>query len=230
MIDQAQPRPRPWWVVPALIILPVTMATLAFWGMPAFYSLYCKLTGTQMAPNSSTNSVAVAQPTGRYVEVFFEAKVFDGLTVRFVPAKHSLTAEVGVEAVTSYTITNLSDQVVHTRPIHQVSPNAASLEFGMRLCFCFTDLVLQPHEERVMPLAFTFGPKLDERVGSVSVCYSLFNVAPGTPKSEAQLRIQREIEAQGGVVTPGFRVMSAAEIEELRKSEATSGGTPSEPK
>ena len=53
----------------------------------------------------------------------------------------------------------------------------------------------------------------------MSVCYSLFAITPGTARSADQLRIQREIEAAGGVVSPGFRVMSEAEIERMRQDE-----------
>jgi hypothetical protein len=89
----------------------------------------------------------------------------------------------------------------------------------MRICFCFNDQVLQPGERKEFPVAFTFSPELDPRTSTVSVCYSLFEIRAGAPRSEEQLRIQKQIEAAGGVVSPNFKVMTEAEIERLKAQE-----------
>lgn len=211
----ALPAPR---LALVLALLPVTMAALALLAMPPLYSLWCRITGTGMRPNAPQAALAQA-PTGRFVEVFFESRVYDDLPVRFGCDQPVLEAEVGREALVTYRLTNTSDRTLHIRPIHQVSPAAAAAHFGMRLCFCFNDQTVLPGETLEFPVAFTFAPTLDPRVTAVSICYSLFAIDPGAPRSEAQLRIQRAIEGQGGVVSPNFRVMSEAELERLRAEE-----------
>ncbi|MCS6970935.1 MAG: cytochrome c oxidase assembly protein [Planctomycetota bacterium] len=198
--------------------IPLAMAALAFFAMPPLYSLWCRLTGTGLRPNNP-EAAQLAQPTGRFLEVFFESRVFDDLPVEFSCSVPSLEVEVGREALVAYRLRNASDRVLHIRPIHQVSPVAAAAHFGMRLCFCFNDQTLQPGEVQEFPVAFTFAPSLDPRIATVSICYSLFAISPDAPRSEAQLRIQRAIEGQGGVVSPNFRRLSEAELERLRAEE-----------
>ncbi len=199
--------------------LPLTMGLVAFFAMPPLYSLWCSLTGTTMNPNNAAVASAAPAPTGRFVEVFFESRTYDKLPVRFWCDQISVQVEVGRESFNTYHLLNTGDKVLHIRPVHQVSPTSATPHFGMRLCFCFNDQIIQPGEEKTFPVAFTFSPELDPRTSTVSVCYSLFSIDPGAPRSEDQERIQRQIEKAGGVVSPGFRIMSESEIEALRKRE-----------
>ena len=212
---------QPRWKLALLIAgLPVVMGLLAFFAMPRLYSLWCTLTGTGMNPNNAELAVAAQAPTGRFVEVFFESRTYDKLPVKFWSEQPSVQVEVGREAFNTYYLENTGAEPLHIRPIHQVSPISATPHFGMRLCFCFNDQVILAGEKKEFPVAFTFSPKLDPRTATVSVCYSLFSIRPGAPRSEDQLRIQKEVEAAGGVVSPGFRVMTEAEIERLRQEEA----------
>lgn len=214
----------PRWKLALLVAgLPVLMGLLAFAVMPRLYSLWCTLTGTGMNPNNAAVAAMPDAPTGRFVETFFESKVYDGLPVRFWCEHPSVQVEVGREARNTYWLENTGDKPVHIRPIHQVSPISATPHFGMRLCFCFNDQVLQPGEKQEFPVAFTFSPQLDVRTATVSVCYSLFSIDPGAPRSEEQLRIQRQVEGAGGVVSPGFKVMTEAEIEAMRRQERQKG-------
>jgi cytochrome c oxidase assembly protein subunit 11 len=180
-----------------LVGLPLLMLGLAFLAMPRLYSLYCQVTGTAMNP------VAAAQAevsTGRFIEVFFEAKVFDGMPLTFAADRPSLQVEVGREAQNTFRLVNTSDRPVYIRPIHQVSPNNAVPQFHMRVCFCFEDQVVAPGERKEYPVVFSFRPDLDPRIGAATVCYSLFRIQPGAPRSADQERIRRLIEGQGGVV------------------------------
>lgn len=215
----AAAQPRRLRLILAIVLLPVVMGLLAFVAMPRLYSLWCKATGTSMNPNNATVAIAADAPTGRFVEVFFESKAYDGLPVEFTCDAPSVQVEVGREARNTYRLRNLSDRELHIRPIHQVSPISATPHFGMRLCFCFNDQILKPGEAKEFPVLFNFSPELDPRTSTVSVCYSLFNIEPGAPRSEAQIRIQKQIEEAGGVVSPNFKVMTESEIEQLRAAE-----------
>jgi cytochrome c oxidase assembly protein subunit 11 len=177
------------------------MLVLAFLVMPRLYSLYCLVTGTGLNPSAGPRADV---PTGRFLEVFFEAKVFDGLPLVFTSAQPSLRVEVGREAATTFRLINPSAHDVFIRPIHQVSPNAAVPHFGMRLCFCYNDQVVKAGEDKEFPVVFSFDPALDPRIGTATVCYSLFRIEPGAARSADQERIRRLIEGQGGVVSPGI--------------------------
>jgi cytochrome c oxidase assembly protein subunit 11 len=212
--------PMPKWKLFVLVAgVPVLMGSLAFLVMPRLYSLWCSVTGTGMNPNNADVAAAADAPTGRFVEVFFESKIYDALPVRFWCEVPSVQVEVGREASNTYFLENTGKTTLHIRPIHQVSPISATPHFGMRICFCFNDQVLAPGERKEFPVVFNFSPELDERTSTVSVCYSLFSITPGAARSDEQLRIQGQVEGAGGVVSPGFKVMSESEIEAMRRQE-----------
>jgi cytochrome c oxidase assembly protein subunit 11 len=192
-------RPR---LVLLLLAVPVVMALLAFVAMPSLYSLWCRVTGTTLRPNEQP--MAVLTPTGRFVEVFFESRVFDGLPVLFHAVQPSVQVEVGREAMNTYVLENTSDRELVIRPIHQVSPINAVPHFGMRICFCYEDQVVKPRSRHEFPVAFHFTGELDPRIGTATVCYSLVAIDRNAPASAEQERVRRLIDGQGGVVTPGW--------------------------
>ena len=173
------------------------MMLFFLFGFKAIYTLYCTASGTAMKPNNQALALAPAVSTGRFITVRFESRIFDGLPVTFAVDAPQSRIEVGQEAKVTYRVTNTSDRPVHLRPVHQVSPINATLAFGMRICFCFQDQVLAPHETKSFPVVYKFAPKLDARINDVALCYSLFDVADG--KSSAEL-VRTEAEAKRAII------------------------------
>mgnify|MGYP000735858493 CR=1 FL=1 len=95
---------------------------------------------------------------------------------------------------------NTSDRTLRIRPIHQVSPINAARHFGMKVCFCFNDQDIEPHGTREFPVIYAFAPALDRRIETVTLCYSLFDVAPGAARSTDMERIEREVRYGEGAV------------------------------
>jgi cytochrome c oxidase assembly protein subunit 11 len=210
MSSSSMPQPGPshgWWLL-GLGGFAAGMMLFFLFGYSAFYSLWCRLTGTEMSPNNLPVATAVAAHDARSLEVYFEGKAYDNLPVRFYPADPALTVRVGEDKLTSYRFKNLSDQPVRFRPIHQVSPLIAARHFSMKVCFCFKDQTIAAGESVEFPVMFSFSPELDQRVTSVTVRYSLHRIDEGEAQSESQKRIQAQLEAagvvDGAVVTPGF--------------------------
>jgi cytochrome c oxidase assembly protein subunit 11 len=198
-----------WWLV-GLGGFAVGMLFLFLFGYSSFYSLWCKITGTQMSPN---NPSVVAAPPGaeqRQVEVYFEAKAYDNLPVRFYPNEPRVVSTVGADSTVIYRFKNLSDQTVRFRPIHQVSPLIAGQHFSMKMCFCFNDQTIGPGDSTEFPVIFSFDHGMDPRVSSVTVRYSLHQIREGEEQNSQQKRIQAQLEAAGALpgggktVTPGF--------------------------
>jgi cytochrome c oxidase assembly protein subunit 11 len=214
----AQPQKTHWrWLI-GLSVFSLAMMLFFLFGFSSFYSLWCKITGTQMNPNNPTTTPVVVGT--REVKVFFESKVYDNLPVRFYPEEPNMTVKVGEDRLTKYRFKNLSDQPVRFRPIHMVSPHIASRHFSMKVCFCFNDQTIAGGESVEYPVMFTFNPDLDERISSVAIRYSLHKIGEGEEQSAQQKRIQQQIEEAGTIVTPGF---------ELKKESAPgASGAPSE--
>jgi len=182
----------------------VAMVVFAFVVLPPLYSLFCRVGGSAMNPNNATVANAPAVTTGRFVEVFFESKVFDKLPLRFVPQHERQRVEVGGDTPNLYRLQNLSDQVVRFRPIHQVDPGIIQQHFGMKVCFCFTDQEIGPGEERELPVVYRFDPAMDERVQDVTICYSLLSLVEGETEAASLERLKEVGGGRGAVVTPRF--------------------------
>ena len=115
-------------------VIAIGMMLFFLFGFRSIYTLWCSVTGTGMRPNNTAITAAAPVATGRMLAVRFESKVFDGLPVRFTAEKSTDRIEVGTDATNTYQLTNLSDQPIHLRPIHQVSPINATTQFAMRIC------------------------------------------------------------------------------------------------
>ena len=175
----ASMRLSPTSQVVILGILPVVTALVFFFWYPRFYSLWCRMTGTQVSPNA-TAALLPATSTGRMVEVTFLTRVFNELPVGFRAEHERLQVEVGQDARTIFHFTNHSDRPVRFRPVHLVSPTRASAHFGLKLCFCFNDQTLAANESKSFPVIFRFAPEMDTRIQHVTVNYSVFPLAdPG---------------------------------------------------
>jgi cytochrome c oxidase assembly protein subunit 11 len=214
---------RLWWLV-GLSGFAIAMMLFFLFGYSLFYGLWCKLTGTQISPNNppsvtvSASALAANGTAAREIEVFFESKAYDNLPVRFYASEPRVIAKVGADTHVTYRFKNLSEQSVHFRPIHQVSPLIAGQHFSMKMCFCFKDQTIGPGQSTEFPVIFSFDDQMDPRVTTVSVRYSLHRINDGEAQSEEQKRIQTELEAAGAhlggakIMTPGFEGISLPKV------------------
>ncbi len=178
-----------------LILGLIAIGSMLFFlfGFRSFYRMWCSITGTRLNPNNPEIALATPTATGRFLKVHFESKVFDGLPIRFAVETVEDHIEVGRDARNTYRITNLSDRELQIRPVHQVAPINATPSFGMRICFCFQNQILKPHEEKVFPVVYRFAPDLDQRINDVSLCYSIFDIADGTGSADLK-RVEGEVK------------------------------------
>jgi cytochrome c oxidase assembly protein subunit 11 len=196
---------RPWRLLAWLALVPVGMLVLALVAFPPFYSLWCRLTGTGLDNSGLPADAAAALaagPTGRPVETFFVGQVFDNLPVSFGPVTTSVTIRPGETGRTVYRFANRSDRAVRFRPVHAVAPVQAANRFLMMECFCFQDQEIEAGGEREWPVSFTYDQRLDPRLPTVTVSYSLFRIDPDASPSTEMLRIRSQVESQGGIISP----------------------------
>ncbi|MBA3685170.1 MAG: cytochrome c oxidase assembly protein [Planctomycetes bacterium] len=184
----------------AVAVVVLTMVVLV-----PLYNLLCRQAGIQMRPNNAEVAAAGAARTGRFVEVFFESRVFDGLQITFWADQPSQRVEVGVSTRNIYHFRNQSDQTVHFRPIHQVSPGNIGQHFGMQVCFCFNDQTMEPGATADFPVEYRFDPAMDERINDVTICYSLLSIVAGETKEQSEARVKATTFGQGRIMTPAFR-------------------------
>lgn len=183
-----------------LISVAVVMLCFGLFAMRPLYGIWCRLSGTQMKPDN--NGALTAGLTNRFITTYFEAVNFDDLPVRFWPDETTQNVQVGAEVKNAYHFENMSDHTVHFRPIHQVSPIEAGKHFGMRICFCFTNQSVGPHETKVFPVVYRFDSGLDPRTRSVTLRYGLFAIDPEKPTDPTEIKLQEE-RLGSGIVSPG---------------------------
>ena len=208
-------RPGPQGLSPLMVAgifaVPVMMLLIGLFVFRPLYSMWCQISNSGLRPNNAAVAAAASVHTGRFVTVYFGAKVYDDLPVKFWGDQDHAEVEVGIDGNTQYHFKNMSDHVVRLRPVHGLSPSDAVPAFGMKVCFCFNDQVLQPGEEKTYPVIFTFSPTLDERVHTVSLDYFLFaKTGDGAAdESSLQTRISTSIPADE-VVSPRHPAAAAA--------------------
>lgn len=184
----------------------VVMVLFAFVVLPPIYTFFCEKGGGQYQPNNPQVVSGAVVSTGRYIEVFFESKVFDSLPVRFWADVPRQVIEVGGEQRNTYHFQNLSSQPVRFRPIHQVSPSQIAKSFGMPVCFCFNDQEIGAGETRSWPVVYRIAAEADSRVKDMTICYSLLALVEGESLAESEARVKASTSGQGEIVTPRFAV------------------------
>jgi cytochrome c oxidase assembly protein subunit 11 len=188
-----------------LALFACTMMYLAISKFPELYGMFCRALGVAQNPNGARAIAAASQHSGRFVDVIFEGVAMDQLPVHFYPDKPEVRLEVGTDASNTYHFKNVSNHAVSFRPVHQISPVAAARPdvFGLKVCFCFANQTIPAGETRDFPVVFTFTPALDERINTVTVRYTLFEIAADAPLTDAQKAIQENLLPAGAIVSPG---------------------------
>ncbi len=178
--QQTPPTPRPGIKrkqMAKLIMIPVLMFGFGFALVP-LYSVFCSVTGI----NGKTGRVeaAMVDPTkidkSRTITVKFLANPGTGLPWSFEPVTHDLEVHPGQIYNAMYRVKSHSKKETVGQAIPSLSPGLASLYFKKTECFCFTQQVLKPMEERDMPLQFVINPDLPKDIVEVDLSYTFFNI------------------------------------------------------
>lgn len=186
-----------------LALFALGMSSYFFFKFPDLYRMFCKAIGVQPSPNSAAVITAPTQHSGRFIDVLFEGAKDQSLPVHFYPDKPVVSLEVGTDATNTYHFKNVSNHAVSFRPVHQISPIGAARDFGLKLCFCFSNQTIPAGESRDFPVIFTFGTGLDERISTVTVRYTLFEISADASLTDEQKRIQESLLGPGAIVSPG---------------------------
>lgn len=171
-----------------LLGIPIAMGTLVYYSAD-LYRLFCDITGY-----GGTTRVAQSPAAGiidQEVTVRFDANVAPGLAWTFVAPK-PVKVRLGEQHVVAYRGKNISGEPLLGTATFNVVPYAAGTYFNKVECFCFTEQLLMPGEEKEFTVSFFVDPKLSEdpdvKNGShIILSYTFFNKGP-----EARDRYMRE--------------------------------------
>lgn len=164
----------------------LVVLTLVVLGMFAFgfalvpiYNSLCKTLGI----NGKTNPEAIAYDvskakivTDREVLVEFIATNNSGVPWAFYPKIKKIRVHPGEIVKLAFYAENKKDHKMTVQAIPSVTPGIAAKYLKKTECFCFTQQTLNGHEAMDMPLLFHLDTDLPEKVKTVTLSYTLFDV------------------------------------------------------
>ncbi len=174
-----------------------TMVGMAYAAVP-LYDLFCRVTGY----GGETQAAAMAAQTilDREMAVRFDASTEKNLGWEFSPQDVSHTIKVGESGLAFYTAKNMTSRPIVGTATYNVTPHKAGVYFNKLECFCFTEQLLAPGEEIMMPVTYFVDPAIadDQALDSVStitLSYTFFEVEDPRLDVEATLAARAATEA-----------------------------------
>lgn len=162
----------------SLGLLVLGMVGLSFAAVP-LYRLFCAVTGY-----GGTTQVAEAAPapSAERLTVRFDANVAGGMPWVFEAPKPVKLA-LGETGLVAYRVRNPANRPVLGTATYNVVPLQAGQYFNKVQCFCFTEQLLKPGEEKEFPVTFFVDPAILEDpdvagVKSITLSYTFFDKGP----------------------------------------------------
>lgn len=124
---------------------------------------------------ASASEVAAIRPESvRKLVVQFDGTVNSKLPWDFKPQQLSMEVQPGKQYEAMFIARNRSAEAIVGNAAPSVAPNEAAGYFTKTECFCFTEQMLKPGEERLMPVRFIVNPSLPDEVGTITLSYTFY--------------------------------------------------------
>lgn len=111
----------------------------------------------------------------REVLVEFDTTVNSKLPWSFRAEKTSMRVHPGQLTEAIFYARNDSATPIVGQAVPSVAPSSASIYFNKTECFCFTEQLLAPGEERAMPVRFVVDPALPASTRTLTLSYTFYN-------------------------------------------------------
>ncbi|WP_133129864.1 cytochrome c oxidase assembly protein [Legionella yabuuchiae] len=164
-------------VLVVLFAIVIGMFGFGFALVPIYNSL-CKalnINGKVTLEAAAYNSHTTVQKE-REVLVEFVATNNSGIPWNFYPKVRKLRVHPGEIAKLSFYAENKTNYRMTVQAIPSVTPGIAAKYLKKTECFCFVQQTLNGHEAMDMPLLFHLDTDLPERIKTITLAYSLFDV------------------------------------------------------
>jgi cytochrome c oxidase assembly protein subunit 11 len=165
------------------LIVILSLITLGMFGFGfALVPIYNRLCQT-LGINGKTNKQAIAYEVtdktidkNRLVTVEFIATNNGSVPWAFYPKTKKIKVHPGEIAKLAFYAENQSNFRMTVQAIPSVTPGLAAKYLKKTECFCFTQQTLNGHEAMDMPLLFHLDTELPEKVKTITLSYTLFDV------------------------------------------------------
>ena len=119
--------------------------------------------------------IAAGVDESRLVTIEFDTGVNSKLDWAFRSAEPSMQVHPGKLYEAIFFASNQAATPIVGQAVPSVAPSTASIYFNKTECFCFTEQLLQPGEERAMPVRFVVDPELPDNVTTLTLSYTFYN-------------------------------------------------------
>lgn len=162
-------------LVTMLVAMVFFMSGFSFALVP-LYDIFCEITG--LNGKTADGPVAVKQDIdrSRTVKVQFIANRNGTGSWKFKPDVFEMEVHPGKLQETLFYAENMTDMNKIARAVPSVVPGQAALYFHKTECFCFNEQVFEPHEGKNMPLRFMVDPELPEKIKTIALSYTFFEL------------------------------------------------------
>lgn len=162
-------------LVVQLTVIAVVMFGFGYALVP-LYDAFCRVTGfggkTDVIEEMAAQSTTVVD---RDIAVTFTSHSHTSLPWEFKPLTKGLDVKVGEIQEALFYVKNYSNRAITGLSTFNVTPPRAGFHFKKTECFCFTQQVLQPGEEKEMLVRFMLDPAMPEDVHELTLSYTFFD-------------------------------------------------------
>lgn len=173
----------------SLIAASLAMFGFAFALVP-LYDVFCDITGLNGKTATTSTQHSERIDTSREVTVEFVAYINPGVRWTFTPQVKHITVHPGETKVIKYDAKNLNKVASIGQAVPSVTPGEAAKYFNKIECFCFNHQPLDGGEGAELPLVFYIDPDLPEGIETLTLAYTLYNVATEPPMAQQHNEVE----------------------------------------
>lgn len=166
-------------IVSRLLVFVVFMSCFGFALVP-LYDVFCDVTGlrfTDLEEKAASNQTVTSRvDEHRTVKVQFVANMNTGGRWTFKPDIFEMEVHPGKLEETIFYAENLSQMKKVAQAVPDVLPKVATPYFHKTECFCFNEQAFEPQEGKDMPLRFVVDPELPEKIKTITLSYTFFEL------------------------------------------------------
>ena len=139
----------------------------------------------EQTPTGEAKVAGYSVDTTRWVTVEFDAAVNSKLSWGFWSERSSLRVHPGELVEAMFYARNDEASIIVGLAVPSIAPAQASIYFIKTECFCFTEQLLNPGEQRPMPVRFVIDPDLPVDINTLTLSYTFYNNAHATAREAA---------------------------------------------
>ena len=159
-----------------IALISVGSFVFAFSMVPLYNAACEKVFGIKLerGPAGAQQLAGMTPDAKRTIRVQFDGTVNSRLPWTFTPMQQSLDVHPGQQYEAMFVAKNTSTEAIVGNAAPSIAPNQASGFFTKTECFCFTQQMLKPGEERLMPVRFIVNPSLPGDVATITLSYTFY--------------------------------------------------------